>query len=557
MKSFKNISNLCLLVLVIFIANSCTKDFKDENTDPKLITEEKVTPELLLTTAEVNAKGGLGFSNAGDFCGMTTSDANLPFDDRFDDGAWNAVYTTIGNNLAAIIRKTESDPEMINKKSIARILKAWIFSEATDIYGDIPYFESNKSPENSIATPKYDSQKSIYEDIFKELKEAAAALIAGKPSYGNSDLIYGGDPAKWKKFANSLRLRLALRVRYVDAVMAKNNMTDLVESDLILSTDDEALFFTSNDNTSHWNGAYYNLVNYASGPETKDLIAKTVLDILSGGNSRNPIDPRIRIYADTAYASWPPTLNPPLPYFGYRGKPLLGGAVPVEEKYPYGAESTSRISDFWYVPAIEQPILRSSEVYFALAEAVLFGLRTGDANVYFKKGIMAGVSETQHLFNRTKDQVALVEKKIRPNWGSANINALLAHKEMKQSEIDIFLASPTTTLAGSTEEMHEQIMNQKIVALYPNSTEGWSEWRRTGYPRVLVTTNDYSGLKGVSYRRGHYPSVEGLINSSNYNEAIQRMGPKDDVLSKVWWDANPNAPHKHPGAVEWRATKWL
>jgi hypothetical protein len=280
-----------------------------------------------------------------------------------------------------------------------------------------------------------------------------------------------------------------------------------------------------------------------------------MLDILSNGNAQNPIDPRIKIYADTAYASWPSTLNPPIPNFGYRGQPLLGN-VPVEEKYPYGYESTSRFSDFWYVPVIEQPILKASEMYFALAEAALYNIRTGDANAYFKKGIEASVIETENFYNRTKGQIGKVEAIIRPNWTSANIDSYVAYKQMKQNEINSFLSSPITTLTGTDEQKFEQIINQKIVALYPNELEGWSEWRRSGYPKVLIAADEGSILKGSPYRRDHYPQTESLINTQNYNEALSRIGGKDDLLKRVWWDANPDAPHKHSGTVEWRAKPW-
>ena len=127
---------------------------------------------------------------------------------------------------------------------------------------------------------------------------------------------------------------------------------------------------------------------------------------------------------------------------------------------------------------------------------------------------------------------------------------------MKQSEIDAFLASPTTTLTGTDEEKLEQIINQKMIVLYPNTLEGWSEWRRTGYPRVLVAPNEVSTLHGVSPRRKHYPNAERLVNSNNFKEAVGRMGGKDDLLTRVWWDANTAAPHPHPGTVETRATPW-
>ena len=129
---------------------------------------------------------------------MTVRQDNAPFVDDFDDGAWYTTYTSLTNNLAAIIRKTADNPDLVNKKAIARILKVWVFSQTTDIYGDIPYFEANKVPDEAITSPKYDTQQSIYEDFFKELKEAAAELDAGKESYGSADFYYGGDVANGK-----------------------------------------------------------------------------------------------------------------------------------------------------------------------------------------------------------------------------------------------------------------------------------------------------------------------------------------------------------------------
>jgi hypothetical protein len=236
---------------------------------------------------------------------------------------------------------------------------------------------------------------------------------------------------------------------------------------------------------------------------------------------------------------------------------LLGGNVPVEEKYAYGNGSVSSKSAFWSVPEIEVPVLRSSEVYFALAEAALFSLRPGSADVYFKKGIEAGINETKDFYDKSEPQMAGLLKIIYPNWTDADVNSYLVYKKMQQSEIDAFLASSATILTGSDEQKLEQIMNQKILVLpQQDGLEGWAEWRRTGYPRVLATSNDASLLRGISMRRFHYPSNETLVNSKNNAEAVGRMG-SESVLNKVWWDANPNAPRIHPGVVESRPTPWM
>lgn len=559
MKAYTKIKMAGLLFISILLANACTKDFKELNTNPTLLSEDLVNPNYLLSGVQTGIGGGLGASNIGDYCGMTVRGDNAPFVDQYDDGAWNATYTNFCNNLAAIIRKTEKDPALVNKKAIARILKVWVYSQCTDIYGDIPYSEANKAPDEAIASPKYDIQKDIYLDFFKELKEAAAELDATKDSYGSADFYYGGDVSKWKKFANSLRLRLALRVRYADQQMAKDNMSDIQEADLITSRSDDAMIFTSDDIEAHQNGSYNTLINDFDNPADRQsfvahqLTGKALLDALVGSSpATNPLDPRTKVIADTAVLDGA-SLNPPHASFGFRAQPLLG-SVPVENKYPYGSGSVSQFSLFWYVPVVEQPVLRSSEVYFALAEAALFGLRTGDASAYFKKGIQESITEVQDLYNNGKDKMADVTELV---YGAGfDINGFLAYKEMKQSEIDAFLASPGTTLTGSDEEKLEQIMNQKIIALYPNVLEGWSEWRRTGYPRVLVASNEQSTFHGVAPRRQHYPNNERLINSINNKEALDRMGGTDDMMKKVWWDANAAAPHPHPGTVESRPTPW-
>ena len=107
------------------------------------------------------------------------------------------------------------------------------------------------------------------------------------------------------------------------------------------------------------------------------------------------------------------------------------------------------------------------------------------------------------------------------------------------------------------EEQHEMIMWQKIAGLYPTQdVEGWAEWRRTGYPRVQVGS-DEDDLQGESYRRYMWPDAEQVLNADNYNEALSRIGGNDHPLVKVWWDANPNAPHEHPDQVPSQPAPWI
>ena len=551
MKTYKSIKFIIAFSIAILMSYACTDDFEELNTQSNLVTEDLIDVNLLLTRVQVRSikeETPNGTGTIGNYSGMSYSSANRPFQEGDSPGVWNNSYTRYTNNLSEIIRLTKDDPELVNKKAIARIMKVWAFAKVTDTYGDIPYFQSSLPQEDAIYNPTYDTQKSIYEDFFMELKAAASEMDASKESYGAADLVYGGDVDKWRKFANSLRLRLALRLRYVDKQMAIDNMSDLQEADLILSREDDANMFTSTDNQDNNNSNYVRVLNSGSSL-TKRGIGQEIVN-----NMINKNDPRIKIWADTAKAEFPKD-DPDLDYFGYRGTPLLG-LVPVENKYPWGLESASRISDLWYVQVIEIPVLRSSEMYFALAESVLFGLRSGDAQGYYKKGMEEALNWAKEFYDTSKPQLPDVLERLYPDWSEADIELLLTHKELTQGEIDTFLATPAAVLSGSPEEQLEQIIVQKNIGLYPQEYQNWAEWRRTGYPIVQVGPDD-DDLKGESPRRMPWPNVEQTVNGDNYAEAETRISGGDLRLSKVWWDANPNVPYYNPDPVPWMATPWV
>jgi hypothetical protein len=559
MKTYLKIKIFIALSLMLMImSNGCTKNFEELNTPPNLVTEDLINVNLIFTRVQylsIVTGTPTGTGTIGNYCGFGTSCANRPFQSGDNPGVWNSGYGSYVNNLSEIVRLCTIDPEtapdLVNKKAIARILKVWAFARITDTYGDIPYFESCLPQDQAVYRPRYDPQKSIYEDFFKELKEAAAELDESKESYGSADLMYKGDVVKWKKFANSLRLRLALRVRYADAEMAKANMSDLTEADLITSREDDAYINTSTDFVSNQNPLYNRIVNNGGQGETGCWnIGKTILDIMNDNN-----DPRIGIYADTAKATWIAEYDTS---FGYRGHPVLGYS-PVENKYPYGGRSCSEWTPLWFVPVIEKPVFRSSEVYFALAEAALFNIKgsPSDANAFYQKGIDRAIEWAQDFYDACEPQMyETVQIYDDSTWTVDAYNKYMAFKEITQDKIDAFKASPAYTLEGSQEGQLEQLMNQKIVALFPLEYQGWAEWRRTGYPRVLVGP-DTDHLLGVSPRRMMWPNNEQSVNSESYAEALGRLNHEDNELAKIWWDANPNAPHEHPGEVESRDQPWV
>ena len=558
-----SIKTFAIFSFIFLLGNSCTDDFERMNTSRSLITADLIDVDMLFTQVLADAvveNGESGLGTTGNWTGMSVSSANRPFATGESNGMWNRTYDNYGRNLSNIIHLCsirENAEDLVNKKAIARIMKVWAFARCTDTYGDIPYFESCLPLEDAITAPAYDLQKDIYTDFFKELKEAVAEIDDSKPSFGNADILYNGSLDKWKKFGNSLRLRLALRIRYADPAMASEQMADLTEANLITEREDDASIYNIDDFPEHENSRYVDLVARKATVD-KNSVAKTFLDILKNNN-----DPRLHVFADTVTAWFPQTPGyEDVPYFGYRGRPLLSGDNP-EEGYAYGDNTVSKWSDLLWVQIQEMPLYKASETYFNLAEAALFGIKQGDAQVYYMKGIELALAHTKEMYEKAVPQLPAVVALFKSGKPQSEIDeylaGLLAEKEITQEQIDYFLQNePATILTGTNEQKLEQIINQKMIALFPMEHEGWCEHRRTGYPRILVGV-DESPLNGRMPRRMPWPGAEQLINAEQYQIALERIGGegKDTRTNTFWWDANPDPFKTHPDTVETRTTPWV
>jgi hypothetical protein len=561
MKKINGIKIIFISALGFLLANACTNKYEEYNTDPRNIYADQVNVGYMLTNIEADGiveSGSYGNGTYGAFCGMDVRSDDNPFTNGANPGEWDFQYTDQLNNLSNIIQIIDSKTDkadFVNHQAIARILKAWDVSLLTDTYGDVPYSESCLPVDKVKLSPKYDTQVSIYTDLFKELKEAAAQLDEGKDSYGAADLVYNGDPAKWKKLANSLRLRMALRISYVDPAMATQQLSDLTENDLLGSLGDDAFVKNNNDYPEHLNPRFYRIVNYGTTQESVQA-HKVLIDILRNDSIHE--DPRIQIYADTVMATFNGKTSANgyfFPYVQYRGQPTLGN-VTQDYKYPWQFNTVSQLSDLWRVPVVAPAVMKCSEVYFALAEASLKGLLPGsfnaDPNYYYQKGIDAAIDWAQWFYDLAAPQMSDLMIKYLHNpvdydaigeqWTEADVQKYLAFKAIKPDAITAFKATPVYTLHGTDEQKLEMIMNQKLIALYPDEFQGWCEYRRTGYPKQGLSPDVNSELKGVVPRREKFPIVEQTTNGANYKEAVTRIG-SDSRLSKFWWDANSASPH--------------
>lgn len=495
MKLFNKIRNVAAFVMVMLLTGACTKDFEEINTSPTLLTEEMVQPATLFTSAVKNSVfNSFDTNRVHEFAGYFGYQASANIFQNMDFRSPFNHYQSYIINLNEVIRLTADDPQLNDQNAMAKIMKVWNFIPITDAYGDIPYHEAALGIENVINQPVYDTQEEIYRSMLNELKAAEAQLgsLGDQVSFGNADIIYQGDVVSWKKLANSLRLRLAIRVRFVDEGLAQQHISEVINAPLIEENSEnayvETLPHTETEITANINPIY---IRYLTTDYPK-FVGFPVTDIMVPAN-----DPRLPILVDPIESD--PTV--------YRGRPLQ---LLQEEIAAYSAEETSGLGPFLKAEIYKIIIMNAAEVYFLRAEAALAGLTGEDSNDMFSEGIRTSLEQ----------------------YGVA------------QGDIDSFLSQEEATLDGTEEEQLEQIIDQKFIAIFYQADEAYAEYRRTGYP-VTWLGSEQGVTGGIIPRRYTYPQDEYLKNEVNVLEAAARMGG-DNLLTRVWWDVRPGLPFEHP-----------
>ena len=479
-------------IAVAFLIAACTKDFKAVNTDSTLVTRDIVKPSMLLTSVLKNSIfDSYNTSLIAEYSGYYSNQGSgVIFQNTNWTEPFNAYYRNHLINISEVVRLTADDPKLVNQHAIGRIWKVWLYSQLTDMYGDIPYFEANLKVEDVINQPLYDKQEDIYADLLRELKEAAAELDPDPTlnSFGAADILFNGNTDRWKRLANALRYRLAIHVRYVDQALAQQHIADLNGAALIESNAQNALLNTIDGPlTSNRNPLFDDPTN--SYPLWASF---TTTDNLKRLN-----DPRLSKFASPATDG----------VSGYRGRPI---ALGTNEK-TYSEENTAVLPAFFREAVHPIIVFNAAETYFLKAEAVNAGLISGDAQDLYEKGIQASMEQY------AVDPAAITN----------------------------YLASPATILSGTEEEKLEQIIVQKWLAIYFQSAEAWTEFRRTGYPRIW-TGSDKGNTNGDIPRRLTYPLDEYAKNETHVKEAAGRLSGGDNYMSRLWWDKKPGLPLYHP-----------
>lgn len=480
---------------VLLFSFGCTKNFEKMNTNPLIVTQDVIKPSMLFT-AVLKQSIFFTYSNTifKEYANYYSNEASGVI---FQNQDWTTPFSDYqGNliNIAEVVRLTANKPNLANQHAMGRIWKAWLFQQLTDAYGDLPYTEAVLGVGEAINQPKYDTQEDIYKDLLKELKEAAGELSddAAQVSFGSADILFQGNVEHWKRFANALRFRLAIRVRYADAALAGQHITELINAPLIDDNEWNATLATINGTDISNRNPLYN--DYVNSNQYPVWVGFTVTQELLKRE-----DPRLPVFANKAAK----------PEAGYRGRPMT---LQGDQKLKYGFDSTARLPLFFQEATHDIIVMNAAEVFFLRAEAALAGLSGENAAQLYQAGIMTSLEQY-------------------------NISG---------TDANDYMASPAADLTtGTEEEKLENIIVQKYLALYHQGTEAWAEFRRTGYPRIW-TGGDLGSTNGNIPRRLTYPTSEYSRNNAHVTEAVARLSGGDKMMSRLWWDAKPGLPFEHP-----------
>lgn len=427
--------------------------------------------------------------------------------------SYTESYSTVVPLWQDLKGKTETQfPEVF---ALAQILKISAWHKATDMFGPIPYKEAGKG----LITVPYDSQEEVYKSMFKELSDAIEVLTkyadnGNSKLLPNADAVYAGDVHKWVVYANSLMLRLAMRVYYADAALSKKYALQAVNHSY-------GVMKTKDDEAKMERGAsleFKNNLDVLINQYNECRMGSSMLAYLGGYQ-----DPRLPKYFNTSTVSQAVTVGT---YGKYSGVPT-GHDVSSNDAFRDSSRPaiTSTTPTYW---------MRASEVYFLLAEAALHGFAVGGtAESLYEKGIEMSFEENGIASSEVADYMS---SGLKPS-------AYSFHLTNPGVNVDVpAVTEATTAWSGTDEEKLEKIMIQKWIALYPNGQEAWSEYRRTGYPKLHSVVTNYSNGEidsEVGIRRMRFPtnkstSAEDIANLESARKLLR--GGLDKAGTRLWWD---------------------
>ncbi|UII29023.1 SusD/RagB family nutrient-binding outer membrane lipoprotein [Fulvivirga maritima] len=547
----------------MIISFSCTSDFDEINQEPGVVRTEEASGRYFLTNPQFKLfapdrfpywRGPLlhGDRFAGHFAigfdgGWWSGELCYAYDAAYTDATWDWLAGYL-RDIDVFLDLTIQGGDFENQRmyAVGLILKGLYYQKYTDIFGEVPYSEAGVA---DVLSPGFDAHRDIYAGVIEELN-TAMEMIGDATTTGEAlqdlaenDLYYGGDLQKWKKLANTLKLRMALRALGAEgADFAEAAITEAINAPLIELPEENALL--EKDNViDQFTSSVYGDVWHNFGLGSNWTVSKYLIDYLRDNN-----DPRLEKYAAPAIGG---ACLMPQPSSAAEEKIVdlmlsnlddagveytrtdttVAGESRINIRmapntYYVGLPGRLNITSFYFanynffsIPAeriimpknsgdiFPEIILSAGEAYFLRAEAAVRGYG-GDANALFQEGIR---------------QSMLL-------W------------EVDEAAINDFIAnSPMATLTGTDDEMLEKINTQRWVADYTDGFEAWAVVRKSGYPANVAAGVDdpdiygFGGeLNGAYPQRMRYGSNEVSTNGNNLQEALSRQGP-DLQSTTLWW----------------------
>ena len=554
-------STLYITFISLIFASCSDKVYEEINTDPTKAAT--VNPASQLSYAELQIFGDMNYVDVHRLytyaftqhlmgCWNTT---NYGGQHRMDDNEmsrpWNNLYPAAIRNLTDAINQTKDVPEQKNVNAACRIFRVYVGSLLTDFYGDVPFTEAGLGYISGVTQPKYDTQDSLYTYFFKELRQAAALFDANANAI-TSDPLFNGDINKWKTFANSLRLRLAMRISDVDEEKAKTVFTTALSDGVMTSAADDACvkhlnisysfgqdsykdfrgnamakYFFGNDPANNptyicqtfWEQLYNN-----ADPRTTRLFRFYIDDFMSLSTGDGRIDMTDAVLAteaanpgkvvsliapgDFSWDNWPT-------YTDYAGSALSNRVAEVQAAHPgYEPGSNPR----WLKPKLANNFLRSdnpgvimtyAEVCFLRAEAAILGWTSDDAKYYYEAGIRAAMDFLANYYDCST---------------------------VLDADYAAYIAQPAIAFGASMAQQKMQINTQAWILHFHNPAEAWANVRRSDYPALQAPNTKNPLIDGTTIPvRLCYPVKEETYSKEAYQAAKDRVGDYS-WHARLWWD---------------------
>lgn len=481
MRHLRNTLRAAAPAALLLGAAACDQGLATLNENPN--QPETAAAEYLFTNAVEAAVGrATGDGLNMDLTGLWVqhyAESRFSEQDRYDlgdatvQGHWTAFYAGPLQDLSEVVEKGRAEGRP-NVQAMGMIMRAWTFQLVTDLWGDVGYSQALRIREpGADSRVAYDPQAEVYAGIQRELRDAAGMLTSSGARMGAADILYGGDPEKWRRFANSLRLRAAMRLSDATPGPAALEFADALADGVFTSNADNAvLWYLANGTNGH------PIYEYENIPRIDHAISSTMVDTLARLN-----DPRLPFYAKPNSAGQ------------YRGE------LPGDTR-DQPLNSISRIGAWFARADAPSYVMTYAEVLFLQAEAAERGWIPGNAAALYQAAIRAHLTQ----FNIAND----------------------AFTDIPAAAIDAYLAQPRVQYAGL-----QSIALQKWIALYGNGPEAYAEWRRMDGP-ALTPGRDALNERRIPTRLP-YPVSEQSLNGENHAAAVTRQGGAS-LNHRVWWD---------------------